>query len=52
MPTFPGGEMEMQKYIASNLKYPVVAQESGIQGRVTVRFVVDVYKRQGVIRAV
>ncbi len=41
MPTFPGGEMEMQKYIASNLKYPVVAQESGIQGRVTVRFVVS-----------
>ena len=31
----------MQKYIASNLKYPVVAQESGIQGRVTVRFVVS-----------
>ncbi|MDR2948673.1 MAG: energy transducer TonB [Dysgonomonas sp.] len=41
MPTFPGGEMEMQKYIANNLKYPVVAQESGIQGRVTVRFVVS-----------
>ncbi|NDV95506.1 energy transducer TonB [Dysgonomonas sp. 521] len=41
MPTFPGGEAEMQRYIASNLKYPVVAQESGIQGRVTVRFVVS-----------
>lgn len=41
MPTFPGGETEMQRYIANNLKYPVVAQESGIQGRVTVRFVVS-----------
>jgi len=41
MPTFPGGETEMQKFIGQNLKYPVVAQESGIQGRVTVRFVVS-----------
>ncbi len=40
MPSFPGGEMEMQRFIAENLKYPVVAQESGIQGRVTIRFVV------------
>jgi protein TonB len=41
MPQFPGGETEMQKWIVANLKYPVVAQESGIQGRVTVRFVVS-----------
>lgn len=40
MPSFPGGEAEMMKFIGSNLRYPVVAQESGIQGRVTVRFVV------------
>lgn len=40
MPSFPGGEAEMMKFIGNNLKYPVVAQESGIQGRVTVRFVV------------
>ncbi len=40
MPSFPGGEAEMQRFIADNLKYPVVAQESGIQGRVTIRFVV------------
>jgi protein TonB len=41
MPTFPGGELEMQKFIRDNLRYPVVAQESGIQGRVTLRFVVS-----------
>lgn len=41
MPTFPGGEIEMQKFIRDNLRYPVVAQESGIQGRVTLRFVVS-----------
>lgn len=40
MPKFPGGEEAMQKFINENLKYPVVAQESGISGRVTLRFVV------------
>lgn len=41
MPTFPGGEVEMQKFIRDHLRYPVVAQEAGIQGRVTLRFVVS-----------
>jgi protein TonB len=40
MPQFPGGEQEMQRFIANTLKYPVVAQENGIEGRVTIRFVV------------
>ena len=40
-PEFPGGEKELMKYIKDNLKYPVIAQESGIQGRVVVRFVVN-----------
>ena len=34
MPTFPGGETELMKFIRDNLKYPVIAQENGIQGRV------------------
>lgn len=42
MPSFPGGDAELQKFIEQNLKYPVVAQENGIQGRVTIRFVVEV----------
>ncbi|MDR1091844.1 MAG: energy transducer TonB [Prevotella sp.] len=41
MPSFPGGEAEMQKFIRDNLKYPVVDEESGIHGRITVRFVVS-----------
>lgn len=41
MPYFPGGEAELKKFIDSNLKYPVVAQEEGIQGRVIIRFVVE-----------
>jgi protein TonB len=40
MPQFPGGEAEMYRFISENLKYPVVDQETGIQGRVTIRFVV------------
>lgn len=41
MPQFPGGQAEMYKYISDNLKYPVVDQEMGTQGRVTIRFVVS-----------
>ena len=41
MPTFPGGETELMKFIRDNLKYPVIAQENGIQGRVILRFVVS-----------
>lgn len=41
MPQFPGGEADMYKYIYDNIKYPAVDQEMGIQGKVTVRFVVS-----------
>ncbi|MDL2262561.1 TonB family protein [Bacteroidales bacterium OttesenSCG-928-I21] len=41
MPQFPGGEGELLKYISKSLRYPAVSQENGIQGKVTVRFVVS-----------
>ena len=41
MPEFPGGEAALRKYIAQSVKYPVIAQENGIQGRVYVSFVVN-----------
>lgn len=41
MPEFPGGQMKMMEYIAKNIKYPQIARESGIQGRVYVSFVVE-----------
>jgi len=41
MPEFPGGEVELRKYIAKSVKYPVIAQENGIQGRVYISFVVS-----------
>lgn len=40
MPTFPGGAGELMKYIADHLKYPTIAQENGVQGRVICQFVV------------
>ena len=40
-PSFPGGTNALNTFIASNLKYPVVAQENGIQGRVVVKFIVE-----------
>ena len=39
-PEFPGGMEECMKFLGKNVKYPVVAQENGIQGTVIVRFVV------------
>lgn len=41
MPQFPGGNAELLKYIANNIKYPTIAAENNIQGRVVVRFVVS-----------
>ena len=40
-PLFPGGPVALMKYLSENTKYPVVAQENGVQGRVTVQFVVE-----------
>ena len=40
MPEFPGGDLALRKYIANAVKYPVIAQENGIQGKVYVTFVV------------
>lgn len=40
-PLFPGGPAALMKYLSENTKYPVVAQDNGVQGRVTVQFVVE-----------
>jgi protein TonB len=40
MPMFPGGEVELLKYIMEHTNYPEVAKENNIQGRVIVRFCV------------
>lgn len=40
MPEFPGGELGLRKYIATHVKYPNIARENGIEGKVYVRFCV------------
>ena len=40
-PEFPGGTAELFKYLSKAIKYPVIAQENGIQGRVVCSFVVN-----------
>ncbi len=40
MPMFPGGDIELLKYIFEHTQYPEVAKENNIQGRVIVRFCV------------
>ena len=40
-PVFPGGDNELLKYLSRSVKYPVAAEEQGIQGTVTVKFVVE-----------
>ena len=40
MPSFPGGQQALMKYLSENIRYPVIAQENGVQGRVIVQFTV------------
>jgi protein TonB len=41
MPEYPGGELEMRKYLAKAIKYPQMAQDAGISGTVFLTFEVD-----------
>jgi len=41
MPEFPGGTEALMKYLSSSIKYPPIAQENGISGKVFVQFVIN-----------
>ena len=41
MPSFPGGEAKLMEFISRNIKYPKVATDNGVQGRVMVKFIVE-----------
>jgi protein TonB len=41
MPSFPGGPSALFEFLSKNIKYPAVAEENGVQGRVIVTFVVE-----------
>lgn len=41
MPSFPGGDDALMKYLQKNMRYPRMAAEADIEGRVYVSFIVD-----------
>jgi len=41
MPQFPGGTDELMKFLKKNLRYPEIALENYIQGKVFAQFIVD-----------
>ena len=41
MPSFPGGTQKLKEFIEENLRYPKELEESCVQGRVIVRFIVE-----------
>jgi TonB family protein len=41
MPEYPGGQEALRNFIYTNVKYPEIAKEKGIQGKVYVQFVVN-----------
>lgn len=40
-PSFPGGPEALNRFLSENLQYPIIARESGIQGKVIIKFVVS-----------
>ena len=51
-PQFPGGEAALLKYVAEHIRYPAMAQENNIQGRVVVQFVVTKTGEVGEVKVV
>ncbi len=51
-PQFPGGEAALIKYVAEHIRYPAMAQENNIQGRVVVQFVVTKTGAVGEVKVV
>lgn len=41
MPSFPGGEEALARFLSKNMRYPRMAAENDIEGRVFIQFVVD-----------
>lgn len=41
MPSFPGGQAKLMEFIEKNMRYPQLAREKQIQGRVILQFIVS-----------
>lgn len=52
MPVYPGGDAALLAEVAKNIRYPSVCQENGIEGKVTVQFVVTKTGAVGEVRVI
>ena len=52
MPTFPGGDAALMKYLSSHIQYPQVAADNNVQGKVIVQFVVTKTGKVGEVKVV
>ena len=52
MPTFPGGDAALMKYLSSHIQYPTMAAENNVQGKVVVQFVVTKTGKVGEVKVV
>ena len=52
MPRFPGGDAAFYQYMAQHVRYPEVATENGVEGTVTVKFIVEADGRITHVQAV
>lgn len=50
MPEFPGGLSELNAFISKNIRFPALAAENGISGKVYLTFVIDKYGKVSKIR--
>lgn len=51
-PSFPGGEKALDEFISTNLKYPEIAKENGVEGVVNVGFNVKIDGSIGAIKII
>ena len=51
-PQFPGGDAALMKFLHSNINYPQVAMENGVQGKVIVQFVVTKTGKVGEVKVI
>lgn len=52
MPQFPGGDAALMKYLSSHIKYPPMAVENNVHGRVVVQFVIDKTGKVGEVKVI
>ena len=52
MPSFPGGNAALMKYISKNIRYPQAAKDNGIQGKVVIQMVIMKDGKVGEVKVV